>query len=159
MVLLALSPFPPTDPSLLPARGCLGSGSGAEGRVPGLLGAAVRGVAPPVSYRKTGDGGMVGRAWAKEGNWQPSSSTPGCLSTRDRGQEYERGKPLPDVRLFIDRTLLIHLPGPSLPVTWPVVLPDAVQASLPPGSLPDLMSEASRAASIALMACSGPISP
>ena len=68
-------------------------------------------------------------------------------------------KPLPDVRLFVDGTRLIHLPGPSLPVTWPVVLPDAVQASLPPGSLPDLMSEASRAASIALMACSGPISP
>lgn len=64
-------------------------------------------------------------------------------SATDLGQECEAGQATSRAQLFAHGARPIHLPGPSLPDTWPVILLDAVQASPPPGSLPDLMSEAS----------------
>lgn len=49
-------------------------------------------------------------------------------------------------RGFLSSAHLPSLPSPPGLVPWLVTLPDAVHAAPPPGSLPDLTAEASRAA-------------
>lgn len=100
-----------------------------------------------ILIKTLGVGGMVGGAGDKKGTHQ----APAQPWTWVRNVSLE--KPLPILRLFADgASIATHWlsfpspPCPSLPflscvISWLLILPDAVRASPPPGSLPDLMVE------------------